>query len=417
MSEKSVSTEENRAPGKLVQPSLVLSRFATNVHGILIGLLLVDIGLTFGVPVGVAGQIRTVSYVVSVIVGLLMAVLSIRFRHKSLLLAGLLSLSFSALGCALAPSFMAMLMFYSILGVAAAMVEPMGLTLTGEHFPQVMRASVIGWITAGAAIAYVVGAPVIGFLAGLGGWRLAFLGFVLPVSLGSLLLIAKGVPTTPTSPHVAPSLGEYLAGLTGVFSNRSADACLAGSALSMASWMAILTYSPSFYRQRFLISTGSASIFILGLAVCYMLGSVFGGRLVKRVGTKPLTVLAALFAGLFTVSFTLVPDLGVSILAVFLASASAGMRVAASASLTLEQVPEFRGAMMSISSTAGNLGSSLGVGIGGVMLLLFDYEGVGMSLGALGVAAAMVFQLLAIDPTRSEKRVMEAVGGVSAETI
>jgi len=181
---------------------------------------------------------------------------------------------------------------------------------------------------------------------------------------------------------------------------------LAGSALSMASWVAILTYSPSFYRQRFLISTGSASIFILVLAACYVLGSVLGGRLVKRVGTKPLTVVAALFAGLFTVSFTLVPDLGVSILAVFLASASAGMRVAASASLTLEQVPAFRGTMMSISNAAGNLGSSLGVGIGGVMLLLFDYEGVGVSLGAMGVAAAMVFQFLAIDPTRSEKHVI-----------
>ena len=185
----------------------------------------------------------------------------------------------------------------------------------------------------------------------------------------------------------------------------------------MASWAAILTYSPSFYRQRFLISTGSASIFILVLAVCYMLGSVACGRLVKRVGRKPLTVLAALFAGIFTVAFTLVPDLGVSMIAAFLASASTGMRVAASASLTLEQVPDFRGAMMSISSTAGNLGSSLGVGIGGVTLLSFDYEGVGMLLGAMGVAAAMVFQLLAIDPTRAEKRVMaDVMGDVSAET-
>jgi len=417
MNEKPVSTAENRSPGKLVQPSLVLSNVAVNAHSLLIGLLLVDIGLTFGVPVGVAGQIRTVSYVASVIVGLLMAVLSLRFRHKSLLLTGLLSLSFSALGCAVAPSFMAMLIFFSIWGVALAMVPPMGLTLTGELFPQEMRASAIGWITAGAAIAYVVGAPVIGFLAGLGGWRLAFLGFVLPVSLGSLLLIAKGVPSTPRRPHAAPSLSEYLAGFTGVFSNRSADACLAGNALSMASWAAILTYSPSFYRQRFLVSTGSASMFILVLAVCYLLGSVVGGRLVKRVGRKPLTVLAALFAGIFTVAFTLVPDLGVSMIAAFLASASTGMRVAASASLTLEQVPDFRGAMMSISSTAGNLGSSLGVGIGGVTLLSFDYEGVGMLLGAMGVAAAMVFQFLAIDPTRSEKRVMgDEMGDVGAET-
>ena len=37
------------------------------------------------------------------------------------------------------------------------------------------------------------------------------------------------------------------------------------------------------------------------------------------------------------------------------------------------------------------------------MLLSFDYEGVGVFLGAMGVAAAMVFQFLAIDPTRHEQ--------------
>ena len=403
MNEKAVSTPEQLSPGKLVQPSLVFSRFATNAHGILLGLLLVDIGLTFGVPVGVAGQIRTASSVMGVICALLMGVLSIRFRHKSLLLIGLLLLTISALACAFAPSFLAMLMFFSIWGVAQAIAEPMTLTLTGEHFPQEMRASVIGWITAGAAIAYLVGAPAIGFLAGLGGWRLAFLGFVLPVSLGSLVLATKGVPTTPRSHHASHSLGEYLAGFTAVFSHRSADACLAGSALSMASWMAILTYSPSFYRQRFLISTGYASIYVLATAVGYVLGSVVGGRLVKRVGRKPLTVLAALFAGIFTASFTMVPDLWLSMMAAFLACVSAGMRVAASDSLTLEQVPKFRGTLMSISTAASSLGASLGVGIAGATLLSFDYEGVGVSLGVMGIAAAMVFGFLAIDPTRTEQ--------------
>jgi len=404
MNEKPVFTEERRSPGKLVQPSLVLSTFAVNAHGILMGLLLVDIGLTFGAPVGVAGQIRTVSYVVSVIFGLLMGVLSIRFRHKSLLLTGLLLLSISALGCAFAPSFIAMLTFFSIWGVALAMVSPMGLTLTGEHFPQERRASVIGWITAGGATVYVVGAPAIGFIAGLGGWRLAFLGFILPVSLFSLLLAIKGVPATHSRHRSSLSMGDYLAGFKGVFSNRSADACLAGTAFSMASWAAILTYGPSFYRQRFLFSTGSASIFMLVAALCYVLGSVIGGRLVKRFGRKPLTVLAALSAGLFTISFTILPDVWLSVIASLLACLFGGMRVAASNSLTLEQVPEFRGTMMSISSAAGNLGSSLGAGIGGLTLLLFNYEGVGMSLGAMGIAAALVFHLLAIDPTRAEVR-------------
>jgi len=403
MSDKPISAEEKRSAGRLVQPSLVLSTFAVQPHGILIGLLLVDIALAFGVPVGVAGQIRTISYVVSVIIGLLMGVLSIRFRHKSLLVMGLLFLSISALGCALAPSFIAMLMLFSIWGVALAMVSPMGLTLTGEHFPQEKRASVIGWITAGGAISYVVGAPAIGFIAGFGGWRMPFLGFILPVSLLGLLLAIKGVPNSPSIRQSALSMGDYLAGFEGVFSNRSADACLAGSAFSMAAWAAILTYAPSFYRQRFLFSTSVASAFMLVAASCYTLGSVISGRFVRRFGRKPPTVLAALFAGIFTVLYTLLPDVWLSAIASFLACLFGGMRVTASNSLTLEQVPKFRGTMMSISSAATNLGSSLGAGVGGLALLLFGYDGMAISLGSMGVAAAIVFQLLATDPAKADK--------------
>jgi len=404
MTEKPVSTEEKRSPGKLIQPSLVLSRFAVQPHGLLIGLLLVDIGLTFGVPVGVAGQIRTISYVASVIFALLMGVLSLRFRHKSLLLIGLLLLNVSALTCAFAPSFITMLIFFSIWGVALALVGPMGLTLVGEHFPRERRASVIGWIFGGNAIAYVVGAPAVGFIAGLGGWRLAFLGFVLPIALFSLLLAIKGVPSTPSGRQSALGMRDYMAGFKGVFSSISADACLAGNALSMASWAAILTYSASFFRQRFMVSTGFASIAILVAALCFFSGSVAGGRIVKKLGRKPVTVLAAFFAGLFTFAFANYPDLWLSMTLAFIGSFSAGLRVTASNSLTLEQVPEFRGTMMSISSAADNAGSSLGAGIGGAALLLFNYEGMAMSLGAMGIAAAIVFQLLATDPARAEKR-------------
>jgi len=130
---------------------------------------------------------------------------------------------------------------------------------------------------------------------------------------------------------------------------------------------------------------------------------VISGRFVRRFGRKPPTVLAALFAGIFTVLYTLLPDVWLSAIASFLACLFGGMRVTASNSLTLEQVPKFRGTMMSISSAATNLGSSLGAGVGGLALLLFGYDGMAISLGSMGVAAAIVFQLLATDPAKADK--------------
>lgn len=282
-----------------------------------------------------------------------------------------------------------------------AMVGPMCLTLVGEHFPREKRGSVIGWVFSGQSIAYVVGTPAIGFIAGFGDWRLAFLGFVLPIALFSLVLAIKGVPSTSGRQQSGSGMRDYLAGFKEVFSFRSADACLVGTALSMAAWAAVLTYSASFYRQRFLVSTGFASIFLLAAALCVTMGNLIGGRLVKRIGRKPLTVLAALFVGIFTVSYASLQDIWMSLAAACLASFFHAVKSTASNSLTLEQVPKFRGTMMSINSAAGNLGSSLGAGIGGLVVLLFNYEGMAMALGAVSFAAAIVYQLLAIDPAKT----------------
>jgi len=77
------------------------------------------------------------------------------------------------------------------------------------------------------------------------------------------------------------------------------------------------------------------------------------------------------------------------------------MLATASTSLTLEQVPKFRGTMMSMNSAVNNTGSAIGAGIGGVAVLLYKYQGMAMSLGAMGIAGALIFQLLARDPTKA----------------
>ena len=403
MSEKPVPIEEKRSAGKLVLPALVMSRFATQPQMILAGLLLIDIGRTFESSVGVMGQIRTAMSVAAVIFALLMGALSVRFNHKSLLMVGLLFLSISALGSGLASSFSMMLVSYSMTGLGVAMASPMGLTLVGEHFPREKRPNAIAWISTGAAASYFICAPAIGLIADFGGWRLAFLGFVLPICVLTLLLAARCLPAKSGSPHSAMSLGSYFEGFKRVFSNMSADACLVGTALSFTAWQAILFYSASFYRQRFLVSTGFASTLFMAAAVCFIAGNLVGGRLTKKLGRKPFTVLTALFAGIFIISYTNVPNLWLSMALCFLGSFFSGTRFIASNSLTLEQVPEYRGTMMSLSTAADQSGSALGAAVGGLLLLLLNYEGMAIALGAMGIAAAIIFQLLAIDPTRTEK--------------
>jgi len=391
--------EEKGSVERLFLPSLVFSYFATSPLAVLVSLLLIDIGNTFNVSVGVMGQINTLYSIVAVVFALLMGVLSVRFKHKSLLLVGLMLICTSALGCLLALDFNAMLVSYSLSGLGWAMVSPMVVTLIGEHCPLEKRANAIGWSFAGGALAWVVGAPIVALIAGLGGWRLALIDFVIPILVVSLLLGFIGLPSTSRSHQPIVDGKTYLRSFESVFSNRSATACLVGDVLRSAAFVAVYLYAASFVRQRFLVSRDFASIVILGAALCYTLGSLVGGRLVNRSGRKPSTVLTALLAGIFTISYAYVPNLWFSLSLIFVAAWFFGMVASASNTLTLEQVPEFRGTMMSIDTAAMNLGSALGTVLGGFVLLSFDYEGLGAALGLTGVAAAIVFHFLTIDPT------------------
>jgi len=391
-------TEKKGSPRRLFLPSLIISFFATSPLGILTGLLLVDMALSFEVSVGVMGQINTLSYIVAVIFAMLMGVLSVRFSHKSLLILGLLSISLSALGCALSPNLSLMLASYSLSGVGMAMVSPMAFAMVGEYLPLEKRANAVGWIVAGGSFAYVIGAPIIALIAGFGGWRFPLFGFVIPTLLVSLLLAFVGLPASSGNHQLETNEGSYLRSFKEVLLNRSATACLVGNVFRMVSFVVILVYGTSFFRQRFLVSRDAASVIIIGAALCYTVGSLICGRFVNRFGRKPLTVLSALLASVFTILFTYMPNLWLSLALNFLGAWFFGVVASASSSLTLEQVPRFRGTMMSINSAALYLGSALGTAVGGMVLLSFDYEGLGSILGVVGIIAAIVFQLLTTDP-------------------
>jgi hypothetical protein len=57
------------------------------------------------------------------------------------------------------------------------------------------------------------------------------------------------------------------------------------------------------------------------------------------------------------------------------------------------------GYMMALNTASDNLDSILGAGIGGAVLLAYDYPLIGIVLGLLSVLAAMAIRLYAIDPT------------------
>ena len=132
-------------------------------------------------------------------------------------------------------------------------------------------------------------------------------------------------------------------------------------------------------------------------ASVYALGSLASGRLVNKWGKKPLIIVPSLLAVTSILSFVWVPGLWFSLIVNYLGSWMTGMAFAAANCLNLEQVPDFRGTMMSLSTAFTALGDVLGVAIGGGILVIFSfslfgpvsYGIMGLTLGIIGLVGAI----------------------------
>jgi len=382
--------------GRLFLPSLVLAGFATQPAETILSLLLIDIAESFNKPVGTMSQIRTTAAVLTLVSAVCMGVISVNMRHKTLLLSGLGCFMASAIGCSLAVDYSTMLAAYSLSGVGLAMVSPMAFALIGRHVPLERRANATGYFIAGNASSFMVGGPVLSYLTRLGGWRYAFLFYMLPIAATGAVLSWLGVPPEDNKPSGG---GSYTEGVKALLLNGSVLACLLGGLLAKATWQGVISYGVSFYRERFLLSRGWASLVLSGIALAFIVGVLGSGRIINKLGRKTVTFASFLLTGLFSVFYMNMPVFAVSVAVILVMSVVSGLRRNAGQSLSLEQAPGYRGSMMSLSTAGDSLGSALGAGLGGLALTAGGYRLVGLVLGVLGLLSSLIIRLYAVDPT------------------
>ena len=275
------------------------------------------------------------------------------------------------------------------------MVTPMTNSLVREHIEEDLRPLAIGMLIASASLAYVIGAPAISQLAQRIGWRYTFLSYILILNLLSILLVQISLPIQNTSQSTGSG---FLSGFKTVAKNRSALACLIGATLSSAAWQGIVFFSTSFYRSNFELPTLLAAYLLAIIAVFFTIGSVLSGRITNKIGRKRLTVFGLLVMSSFTILFTNIPNFWVSFPIAVLGGFFGGIRYAASNNLSLEQIPEYGGTMMSLNTAAVNLGATLGSMIGGYILLVSSWQYLGTALGSLGLIALLIYQIFTKDP-------------------
>ncbi|MFH1180605.1 MAG: MFS transporter [Candidatus Bathyarchaeota archaeon] len=380
-----------------VLPSLGFTTFVQQMPGILSGLLLIEIAETFNTSIGLMGQMRTTAALIGIIVALAMGFLSVRYSYKGLLLVGLVVVLVSSLGCSLSPSYEAMLLFYALLGVGGSMCGPMINSLIGQHLPLERRAGAVGVLNGSAAFAYLVGSPSIAYISDQYGWRSTFQVFILPLMVASLLFAFVAIPGERK--HGTICFGNTLSGYRAVLSNKTALACLVAAVFSSGIWSSHLAYSASYIREVFLLPKFITSLSTIVGASCFIAGSISSGRLVGRLGRRRVAAYASIPSGLLILLYLNMPSLWGALLIGYLASFCNGVLLAAMGALNLEQVPLFRGTMMSLGAAAGSLGSALAIGSVGWLIGWGGYGVSGFYMLAAGVFASIIYlRLVSDDP-------------------
>jgi len=375
---------------------LIISRTVTSLPTFLAGLLLVDIAFEFGNSVGVTGQIFTVSRFVGIFASLIVGHLSLRYAHKRLLIVGLLFEIVSAIGCYLSQNFEILMIAYVMSSIGYAIIIPMSTTLVREYYQAEQTGDILGKIVAGSTVIGIIGGPFFGIVANMSGWRSTFPIFIIPFSLLSIIMVAKWLPD-PAKRLSGEKPDSTITSFKTILKSRSAVACLIGWALANGVFSALVFYGPSFFREIHAMPTTTASLLQSTMTLSFTVGTLISGRILEKFGRKHIIFSSMSMVGIGIILYTNVANFWLSVLSIIVTYFLAGPFFIAANSMMLDQVPEFRSVMMSVSSSADQLGSAIGAGLGGIVLVLFSYGTVGIILGALSIVTALTFRLLTVD--------------------
>jgi predicted MFS family arabinose efflux permease len=394
----------------LLIPAMVIGTAAVSASTGILTLFTVDMASTFNVSIGVASQLATINYAGEFVFSLLMGILAIRFRHKPLIITGVLFVTVSTIGSFLAPDFATMQIFFALEGVGTVIFGVMSFTLFGDVFPPRKRAKAVSYVTTALWVTALINFPLSGFIANAFGWRYNFILNILPISLAGLILSLFAVPSKRHMQTAPVKKATYLESFRQVFTDKSATACLAGSILSTAG-VQVGIFGVAFYRQRFSVSIDWIVLLNIVAILIFVIGSLVAGRLTNKLGAKSLAVTSTLLTGIFTMTFFLIPNIWGALFFDFLHMWFAALAAPAYICLALAQVPKSRGTMMSLNSATGALARTIAPAVGGVLLVftIGFYGAVGLALGGMSVAAAVILFILAEDPARTQPEGLDVI--------
>jgi predicted MFS family arabinose efflux permease len=365
--------------------SLTLIRSAPQAVALIVSLLLIEIAQTFGKSIGEVSQMIALSSTLGIFTALSLAFISVKYSPTHIQNAGVVLCTISIIGSIVAPSYSLFFLLYGLSVIGSNLIFSMNTTIAGEIFSGEERSKNIGIIMAGGALFYILGFIVVGYISE---WRLAFTYFAAPFIILSLLSAFRNIPVV----KVGNQKESVTIGVRRIFSSRSAVFRLISTAISGV-WAVVITLAASFYRDVHGMPLLSVTLLAAGMGTVYAIGALIAGKYVFRFGIKRSNVVCRVLMGVLLIILMNVGNTLLSVSVILVLAFITGANIPAGTELTLRQVPEYKGSMMSLSSAMASLGSSINLAVMGYFLSKGGWGSGGIVVGGLGLTASVLIHL------------------------
>ena len=366
----------------------------------MLGPLLLQLADEFQVSLAQAGLLGTATALPWALAAPIVGPASDRYGRRRVLAASLVGLGAATVAGAFVPSFTALFALRVISGVLASAGPTSMMAAVGDHFPSARRASALGWVNAGFGFAALAGVPALGAVAGVLGWRAAFVAMG-----GTTLLLALLIWWRLPGSSGRPSPGRaLLAAYKTVLRDRRLPPILVANTCERLVFATVALYMASYLMQTYAIGLLEVAPLLALTALGTIAGNVLGGWLADRVRQPRLFALGQLgAAGLslaaLVVGVGLAPSLALFTSFWLTTSASRPSIISLASSLSAEH----RGMALGIFSFTNQAGWAIGPALAGLAFALAGYSAIGVlcALASAGAAAMMIPLARLSQPARS----------------
>ncbi len=363
-----------------------LVMFVIGTDNFLVSPLLPTLTRYYGITTSLSGFIVSAYAIGYMLSALLIGPISDRHDRKKILVGGLVVFTVATASCGLANTFAWMLITRFVAGIAAATAGPQIWAAIPVLFPRQQVVKVMGYATAGLAVAQIVGVPLGSYLA-VWSWRFPFF-FVGAIALILTLLVMRLMPSLNDA-KAAPASESIYRQLIG---NHPVMKLLAAYLLFQTANFCGFAFIGTWFAKSFNLSVGAIGSFILLIGVGQFVGSLLGSRLVTWLGQPHAFLLEFI---LFIVGYVVLPFANSPLAATIILAliyTIGGALLPLFMSTLQEHAGTARSTISALANAVMYLGEAIGGVIGGVLIKQFaGFSGIATFTAVVAVLAMLLY--------------------------